>query len=86
MENYIRNNGIFATDDLKEALDDIYNNVLQENAKYTLGQLLKRSTSVEEIKEYILDLHSRNLLVIKPEEGSSKDPKLLCSMGVKNVD
>ena len=75
----------FVTDDLKLAVDDIYNYPLYEEAKYILGQMIRRSASVEEIIATVIDFRNEDRLVIKGDENAViKEPQIICSMGLKN--
>ena len=78
-------NTLFVTDELKMAVDDIYNYPLFENAKYILGQYLKRGAQVMEIAELVVELRkSDELCIVNDEENKHKDPQIICSMGLKN--
>lgn len=73
------------TDELKMAVDDIYNYPLMENAKYILGQYLKRGAQVMEIAELLVELRKNDeLCIINEEENKHKDPQIICSMGLRN--
>lgn len=70
-------------DMLKLAIDDIYNFPLLENAKITLGRMLRTNTS-DEIVEYVLDLRkNQNLCRIDEQRNNHKEPTIICSMGLK---
>ena len=74
----------FVTDDLKLAVDDIYNYPLYEEAKYILGQMLRRNASAEEIIATVLDFRNEDRLVIRGDENAVvKEPQIICSMGLK---
>ena len=70
-------------DQLKLAIDDIYNYPLLESAKFTLGRMLKNSTS-DDIVECVLEMR-KNLSFCRIEEdkGANKEPSIICSMGLK---
>lgn len=76
---------IFLPVDLKLAVDDIYNFPLKENAKYILGQQLKRGAHVEDIVEMVLELRKNDeLCIIDEEDNDLKEPQIICSMGLTN--
>lgn len=80
-------NTLFVTDDLKLAVDDIYNYPLFENAKYILGQQLKRGAPVMELAELVVELRKNDeLCIINEDDTKHKDPQIICSMGLKNED
>ncbi len=72
-------------EELKYALNDIYNYPLQENAKFNLGRMMRQSNmSNADIVEYVIDLRKNNQLCIIDEDNSaSKEPKIICSMGLR---
>lgn len=75
----------FVTDDLKLSVDDIYNYPMYEEAKYILGQMLRRNASPEEIIATVVDFRNEDKLVIRGEENAAiKEPQIICSMGLKN--
>lgn len=71
--------------ELKYAIDDIYNYPLTENAKFNLGRMMRqRNASPDDLVEYVLDMRKNNQLCIIDEDTSSdKEPKIICSMGLK---
>lgn len=78
-------NTLFITDELKLAVDDIYNFPLFENSKYILGQQLKRGAPVMEIAELVVELRKNDeLCIINEDDVKHKDPQIICSMGLKN--
>ena len=79
-------NGLFITDDLKLAMDDIYNYPLKENARFTLNRQLRKGTSIMEIVDMVVELRNEEELSIKKneEDTRNKDPQIICSMGLGN--
>ncbi len=70
---------------LKLAIDDIYNYPLLENSKYMLGRLL-RTASSDDIVESVLEMRSSgNLCRIDEDKVATKDPSIICSMGIRNI-
>lgn len=71
-------------EDLKLAIDDIYNYPLLDTAKLTIGQMLRRNQDNDEIVQYVLDLRRNNALCRVPvEENINRDPIIVCSMGMR---
>ncbi|MDE5881033.1 MAG: helicase, partial [Muribaculaceae bacterium] len=71
-------------EDLKLAIDDIYNYPLLDSAKLTIGQMLRRNQNNDEIVQYVLDLRKNGALCRLPVEDSiHRDPVIVCSMGLK---
>lgn len=89
LDGYCKNNQntLFVTDELKMAVDEIYNFPLQENAKYMLGQYLKRGSSPEELAELVVELRKNDqLCIIHEDETKYKEPQIICSMGMKMMN
>lgn len=71
-------------DALKNAIDDIYNNLFTESVKTILGRMLKQNVHQDEIVDYVLELHNSGTLVIKEETSDvNRDNRVICSMGLK---
>lgn len=68
---------------LKLAIDDIYNYPLLESAKFTLGRMLRNSSS-DEIVECVLEMRKNfSLCRIDEDKSKHKEPSIICSMGLK---
>ncbi len=81
------NNGLFVTDDLKLAMDDIYNYPLKENARILLNRQMKKGVSIMELVELVVELRNEEELSIKKndEDTRHKEPQIICSMGLRNA-
>lgn len=86
MEDYMTANPLFATEELKEAIDQIYNYPMREQSKFTLGQMLKRGDLVEDFAEYLVEMYKADQLCIVAEENEEKEARIICSMGLRNED
>jgi superfamily II DNA or RNA helicase len=84
MEDYMIQNPLFATNELKEAIDQIYNYPMREQSKFTLGQMLKRGDMIYDFADYIVEMYKADQLCIVAEEIESKEARVICSMGLKN--
>lgn len=79
-------NSLFFKDEIKLATDDIYNYPLYENAKYILGQQLKKGARIDDIVDMVIELRKNDeLCIINEEEAMQRDPQIICSMGLSNV-
>ena len=68
---------------LKYAIDDIYNYQLLEGTKFILGRMLRSNTN-DDIVESILEMHKNGTLCrIDEDRNKQKDPTIICSMGLK---
>ena len=88
LENfYSQQTNIFFDEDYKQqvklAVDDIYNYQLIETTKTVLGRMLNKGDDQEEIVEAVLDFRKKGVLCRKQDAGiKNKAPKILCSMGL----
>ena len=70
-------------DQLKMAIDAVYNYQLLEGAKFTLGRML-RSNSNDDVLDTILELFANGSLCrIDENNNTHKEPTIICSMGLK---
>ena len=68
---------------VKLAIDDIYNYQLIETTKTVIGRMLNKGDSQEEIVEAVLDFRKKGVLCRKQDSSiKDKSPKILCSMGL----
>lgn len=66
------------------AIDQIYNNQLTADAKFLLGRLLRTATS-DDIVGVVIDMYKEDkLCLVDKEKSTSKDPSIICSMGLRN--
>ena len=70
-------------EDLKYAIDDIYNYPLHETAKTNLGKMLNQNQNNDDIVKYVLELRKDNNLCRLPMvDNAHKDPSIICSLGL----
>ncbi len=68
---------------VKLAIDDIYNYQIIESTKTVLGRMLNKGDSQEDIVEAVLDFRKKGVLCRKQDgDTKNKSPKILCSMGL----
>lgn len=84
MEQFMERNPLFATPELKEAVDQIYNYPMREQAKFTLGQMLKRNDMADRFAEFLTETYKANQLCIVADEQEDREARVICSMGLKN--
>ena len=91
LENfYSQQTNLFYDEDYKQqvklAVDDIYNYQLIETTKTVLGRMLNKGDDQEEIVEAVLDFRKKGVLCRKQDAGiKNKEPKILCSMGLTKM-
>ena len=76
-------------EELKYAIDEIYNYPLQENAKFILGRMLRNNArnADDEIVDYVLELRKNGQLCnIVEDDTPGKENKIICSMGLKKTE
>lgn len=72
-------------DELKLAIDDIFQYPLLQSAKFTLGRMMNQRRNDDEIVEYVLEMRRNGTLCNIPTEDmrDNRDPQIVCSMGLK---
>jgi hypothetical protein len=73
---------LFATDELRKAVDEIYRYPLRQSAVDTLNRQLKSGISDERMVELVLALRDEGRLCIISEEAQTQEPVILCSLGL----
>ena len=77
---------LFATENLKRTIDEIYRFPLMETAKETISRQMKAGIADESLANLAIALRDEDKLCItKEDEQASHEPKIICSMGMKNV-
>ena len=75
---------LFITEELKRAIQDIYDYPLREFARETINRQLKSGVADEELATLVVSLREDGKLsLISEEESSSKEPQIICSMGLR---
>lgn len=71
---------------LKLAIDEIYNYPLVEGTKFMLGRMMRSSskTASDDIVEYVLEMRKNGSLCrVEEELSANKENTIICSMGIK---
>jgi superfamily II DNA or RNA helicase len=87
LDRYIKENedGLFVTEEMKKAVDDIFKYPLKEFARETLNRQLKIGISDQALASLVVSLREEDKLCItEVEEIESRLPQIICSMGLKN--
>jgi len=88
LKSYLKQNegGLFVTDEMKKAADDILKYPLKEFARDTLNRQMKAGISDEGLANLVVSLRDDDKLCITDnEEQVSRLPQIICSMGIKNL-
>jgi len=89
LERYCKEyeNTLFVNDPLKRAVDDIYKFPFREFARETINRQLKAGISDEDLVSLVVSLREEDKLCITDhDEMPSREPKIICSMGLTNKD
>lgn len=72
-------------EELKLAVDDIFQYPFLASTKYSLGRMMSQRRSPDEIVDYVLEMRKTGTLCnIPPEElRDNRDPQIICSLGIK---
>ena len=86
LEGYAkRNEGtLWITEELKRAIQDIYDHPMREFARETINRQLKTGISDEELAQLVVSLREDGRLsLINEEDNKSNEPQIICSMGLR---
>ena len=75
-------NTLFDRQELRRAIEEIYRYPLREAAKDSLNRLLRSHATNEDIALKVIALRDADALCVKDEEAESKEPRIICSMGL----
>ncbi len=87
LDRYLKANDglLFATEEMKRAVDDIFKYPLKEFARDTLNRQLKAGISDETLAELVVSLRDDDKLCIMDQEDESPHlSQIICSMGLIN--
>ncbi|MGC9354813.1 MAG: hypothetical protein ACP5D9_13300, partial [Mariniphaga sp.] len=75
---------LWVTEELKRAIQDIYDHPLREYARETINRQLKTGISDEDLATLVIGLREDGKLsLIAEEKTQDKEPQIICSMGLK---
>jgi len=73
---------LFERHELHRAIEEIYRFPLRETAKDALNRLLRSHATNEDIAQKVMALRDSNALCVKDEEAESREPLIICSLGL----
>ncbi len=71
--------------DLERVIDDIFNYPLRQAAADVLNRQLRHHISDEELARLVIAFKEEDRLCIIHEEEQSKEPQIICSLGLKGI-
>lgn len=84
LKSYIEKMPLFASEELRAAVNEIYHYPLREAARDTLNRQLRSQINDERLVELVLALRSEDRLCVISDEGSKRqEPVILCSLGLR---
>lgn len=78
---------LFVTEAMKRAIDDIYKYPLKEVAKEIIGRQLKAGAPDDTLANLVTTLREEDkLCIITEEDNANREPQIICSMGLINIE
>lgn len=77
---------VFEKQELHRAIEEVYRHPLRDAAKDALNRLLRTHASNEDIAAKVMALRDADALTIKGEETEAREPRIICSMGLRKPD
>ena len=74
---------LFDIKPLHQAIDEIYEAPLTESARDLLNRELRTGVSDEKLFELVLSLHEEDRLCIPKDDAEAREPKIICSLGIR---
>jgi superfamily II DNA or RNA helicase len=74
---------LFDRQDLHRAIEDIYRFPLRDAAKDILNRLLKAHASDESLAEKAISLRDADALSVRREDSDTREPRIICSLGLR---
>lgn len=84
MKTYIENaaNQLFATDELKRAVETIFKYPLKQTAADKLNRQMRSGVSGDALAQYVVNLYEDESLVVMEDEPEQKAAQIICSLGL----
>lgn len=79
-------NTLFDRQELHRAIEDIYRYPLRDAAKDALNRLLRSHAPSADLAQKVIALRDADALCVKEEEDESREPRIICSMGLSAAE
>ena len=77
---------LFNTPELKQVIEAIYRHPLRQTAIDTLNRQLRSSISNEDLAALVIDLWETDRLCIVEKEQQTREPQIVCSLGLRTSE
>ena len=74
---------LFDIKPLHRAIESIFSRPLQEASRETLGRELRTGISDQKLADLVLALHEEDRLCVHEEDTDTREPRIICSLGIK---
>ncbi len=75
---------LFDSKPLHQAIDAIYETPLTEAARDLLNREMKSGIDTEKLVELVLSLHEEDRLCVPQDDVKAREPKIICSLGIRH--
>jgi hypothetical protein len=76
-------NTLFDIKPLHQAIDAIYETPLTEAARDLLNREMKSGVDTAKLVDLVLSLHEEDRLCVPQDDGIAREPKIICSLGIR---
>jgi superfamily II DNA or RNA helicase len=74
---------LFDTQELHRAIEDIYRHPLRDSARDALNRQIRAGVEDQDLARLVLTLREADSLCVPEEQGETREPRIICSMGLR---